>query len=195
MKNIIGLTGPTGSGKSSFSLMAKEKGMTVIDCDKISREVTKKNGECLEKLKIAFGNDIVNNGELDRKLLASRAFSDSKNKSKLEEIIFPFIIDRVLYYIDCAVSKDIILDAPTLFESGIDELCSSVVAVIAPFDMRKERIINRDNLSEEQAVVRMNAGKPDSFYYERTDYVINNNGAQQEFLNQCEEILKKLTEE
>ncbi|MEE0839620.1 MAG: dephospho-CoA kinase [Acutalibacteraceae bacterium] len=195
MKNIIGLTGPTGSGKSSFALVAANMGITVIDCDKLSREVTRRGSECLLKLSDAFGEDIIENGELNRKLLAKRAFESEERKQQLEDIIFPFILDSVMDKIEKAQSDTVLLDAPTLYESGIDEMCGTVVAVISSFELRKKRIIERDKLTEEQAIIRMNAGKPDSFYEERADYVINNNGTQQEFLLRCEQIIKILTEE
>lgn len=195
MKNIIGLTGPTGSGKSSFSLIASQKGITVIDCDEISREVTNKGSECLFKLAEAFGEDIIKDGELDRKLLAKKAFSDTQKKQLLEDIIFPFILSSVMDKIEKAQSDTILLDAPTLYESGFDEMCGTVVAVLCPPQLRRKRIIERDGLSETQAEIRMSAGKPDSFYKERADYIINNNSTQAEFLCQCTEIINILLED
>lgn len=195
MKNIIGLTGPTGSGKSSFSLLASQKGITVIDCDKIAREVTEKGSECLIKLSAAFGEDIIKDGQLDRRLLAQRAFTDAEKKQMLEDIIFPFIINNVMEKIENAESENILLDAPTLYESGIDEMCGTVVAVLCPVELRKKRIIERDKLTEEQADVRINAGKPDSFYKGKADYIINNEGSEAEFLSQCTEIIDTLLED
>lgn len=195
MKYIIGLTGPTGSGKSSFSDVAREYGIFVIDCDRVSRMVTQKGSECLAALGEEFGSDIVKDGKLDRKLLAQRAFCNAEKKSKLEEIIFPFILDDVLHKIEGASEDIILLDAPTLYESGIDELCSTVVAVLSDIKTRKKRIIERDNLTEEQAMIRINAGKPDEFYIDRADYIIYNSSDMEEFLRLCRETITILTEE
>lgn len=195
MKHIIGLTGPTGSGKSSFSALAEKKGVYVIDCDKIARQVTERGSECLLKLAEVFGEDIIKEGELDRKLLASRAFSDENKKQLLEDTIFPFILNLVLEKIEKSEKQTVLLDAPTLYESGIDEFCGDVIAVLGDREIRKERIIKRDFLTEEQAEVRLNAGKSDDFYLKRTKNVIYNNSTEEEFLNRSEEILNMLLEE
>lgn len=192
MKYIIGLTGPTGSGKSSFAALAEQNGISVIDCDKVSRKVTESGSECLLKLAEAFGNDIIKDGVLDRKLLASRAFGSPEKKALLEEIIFPFILDSVLNKINNAKSNTVLLDAPTLYESGINELCGSVVAVLSDGEIRKQRIIKRDSLTEEQAALRMSAGKPDNFYLERADYIVYNNSDEAEFLRLSREIINTL---
>jgi dephospho-CoA kinase len=127
--------------------------------------------------------------------LASRAFSDENKKQLLEDTIFPFILNLVLEKIEKSENQTVLLDAPTLYESGIEEFCGDVIAVLGEREIRKERIIKRDFLTEEQAEVRLNAGKSDDFYLERTKNVIYNNSTEEEFLNRSEEILNMLLEE
>lgn len=195
MKNIIGLTGPTGSGKSTFCTVAEKYGFFIIDCDKISREVTEEGSECLNKLARNFGEEIIEDGKLNRARLAQIAFSSDEKKQLLEDTIFPFILDSVMQKISQCQNENIILDAPTLYESGIDEMCGSVIAVLCSEETRIKRIINRDKLTKEQAILRIKAGKPDSFYEERADYIVNNYDTEDQFINQCNEIIKELKEE
>lgn len=180
MSYILGLTGPTGAGKSIFSECAKEFGFKVIDCDSVARQAVKKGMPALKRLTEVFGGDILKeNGELDRGKLAGIAFSSPEKTELLNETLFPFIKELVLKQI----SGDLVLlDAPTLFESGIDGICDRTVAVTAPADIRKARIIARDNLGEYAARLRMSAGKPDEFYYKNTDTVLENNETVEKFI-------------
>lgn len=170
---IIGLTGPSGSGKTVISDFLKEKGFFVIDCDKVAREVAKSE-EVLNKLQNAFG-DILADGVLDRKKLAKLAFSTKENTKKLNDIMLPKIVKNIEEIIEVQ-SGDILLDAPTLFESGLDKRCKAVIAVLADEEIRKERLIKRDNLTTEQLYSRLKAAKPDEYYKERTSHIIYNNG-------------------
>lgn len=173
---IIGLTGQTGAGKSSVSKIFSEKGLFVIDCDKVAREITQKGSKTNEKLASAFGKDVIlENGELDRALVAKRAFSNAQNTALLNSITHPEIINSIKEKIKKSDSKYIVLDAPTLFESGADKLCDKVICVIADKEIRVKRIAERDNLSFEQINARISAQKEDEFYINRSDAVIYNN--------------------
>ena len=122
MSIVIGLTGPTGSGKSSASKIAEEFGLRVIDCDKSAREVTEKGTECLKALGSVFGEDILlADGNLNRKALAALAFKDRESTERLNKTILPYIADLVVKQ---AAGQDTLLDAPTLFESGINKRAS-----------------------------------------------------------------------
>ena len=173
---IIGLTGQTGAGKSSVSKILLKKGLFVVDCDEVSREITKKGSQTNLELAAAFGEDIIlENGELNRALLAKRAFSNPENTALLNSITHPKIIDLIKEKIESTDSRYIVLDAPTLFESGADKLCDKIICVIADKEIRIKRISERDSLSCEQINARISAQKEDEFYINRSDAVIYNN--------------------
>ena len=187
---IIGLTGPTGAGKSSLSAFAQSIGFKVIDCDKLARKATEKGTEGLNALVEAFGEGILNaDNSLNRKALAEKAFASPQKTELLNKTILPFIIALVEKEIDC---DKVLLDAPTLFESGVDKLCDKTVAVLADSKIRLQRIKKRDNLSIDAALLRMNAGKPDSFYEKKADFIVFNNGEQAEFIQSFGEIINSI---
>ena len=161
MSYVLGLTGPTGAGKSIFAQCAASRGFNVIDCDISARKAVEKGTAGLSALVCAFGEEILkDNGELDRKKLAEIAFSSKENTELLNKTLLPHICEIV----KSEISGDyVLLDAPTLFESGIDAVCNATAAVTAPIDLRKSRIINRDGLSGAQADARIGAGSPMSF--------------------------------
>ena len=176
---IIGLTGPTGSGKSTVSKQAGALGLTVLDCDVIAHRVVGTDADAIAALKREFGDITAPDGRIDRKKLAAKAFSSNEATEKLNCTVLPFIVKAVEREIDAAKSggaKAVLLDAPTLYESGLDLKCDAVVAVLSDSDSRKQRIIERDGLTLIEAERRMSAGKPDSYYREKTKHIIYNNG-------------------
>lgn len=190
MSLIIGLTGPTGSGKSSASIEAQNQGFRVIDCDKLARVAVEKGTEGLAKLTRVFGKDILNpDSTLNRKALAQKAFSSVENTKLLNETLLPIISEMVKKE---AVGDYVLLDAPTLFESGIDSICNCTVAVLADREIRFNRIINRDNMDENAANLRINAGKGDDFYKTNADYIIYNNNDEKSFNLKFREIINEI---
>ncbi len=189
---LIGLTGPTGAGKSSLKDVAESLGFQVIDCDKIARKSVEKGTEGLKALVKAFGEEILLcDGSLNRKALAERAFSSKGNTKILNETLLPFVVEMVLN--ECK-GENILLDAPTLIESGLNEKCNSVISVLADKNVRLERIIKRDNISESDALLRINAGKTENFYKGNSDFVIYNNNDDAEFQKEFADILREIKE-
>lgn len=192
---IIGLTGPTGSGKSTVAKYFSDLGVQIIDCDLVAREVTEIGSPLLPLLAETFGDEILaDDGSLIRKKLAKNAFSSKEKTEKLNSIMLPFIANRIKEILDVFATDGVecvMLDAPTLFESGLDSICDSVLAVLCDRETRKKRIIERDNLTEEQAVIRLSASKPDSFYTEKTRHIVVNDGEMAKFLD---DISKKFGE-
>ncbi len=190
MSVILGLTGPTGAGKSTAACVAEKMGVTVINCDAAAREAVVPGSEGLKALTAAFGNDILlSDGTLDRKTLAFLAFADREHTELLNRVLLPHITK----IIKAKIQGDfVLLDAPTLFESGLDKICNVTVAVLSSKNTRLKRIIMRDRISESDARLRISAGKPDSFYLERADYIIYNNAAPQECIAEAAQLFEKI---
>lgn len=183
---LIGLTGRTGAGKGFAGEYLKSLGFNVLDTDIYARRVCEKNSPVLSVLSEKFGNDIIVNGELNRSLLAKRAFSSEKNTQLLNSITHPAIMEL------CRKEAvfPAVLDAPLLFESGADGLCYKTIAVLAPKELRLERIMRRDGISEDDARLRMGAQKSDKFYKENSDFTVINDG--RDIKNQILSILEEI---
>ena len=192
MSFILGLTGPTGSGKSSLRGKAEEKGFFVLDCDKTARKAVEID-ECKAKLKSAFGEDIFDEkGNLIRPLLAEKAFKTHDKTELLNKTVFPFITNLLNEEIRLSKAEKILLDAPTLYESGMDSICDAVIAVLADEKIRLERIISRDNIEKSAAITRISAGKSEQYYKEKTPYIIYNNGEKEELYKHFENTINTI---
>lgn len=175
---IIGLTGLTGAGKSTVAQKLMAYGCYHIDADKVAREVINNNENVKNKLKERFGDDVINeDGTTNRPILASRAFASEENTNALNEITHPAVTEEIQSIIKDMEEigyRGVIIDAIALFESGEDKLCDFTVAVIAPQNIRLERIMKRDNITEEKALERINAQKDESFFTSKADFVLWN---------------------
>ena len=166
--HVIGLTGPTGSGKTTVADAWREQGAYIIDTDRLARKIVEVGSPCLKQLTHAFSPVILNDdGSLNRTMLATLAFASPDDAKRLNAITHPAIIELTKQEIEHAAENGYsaaVIDAPLLYEAHADALCDSIVAVTAPIEVRQRRIIERDHLTQEQAKQRMAAQQPDSFY-------------------------------
>lgn len=177
---VIGLTGPTGSGKSIVGNAWQDLGAAVIDTDQLARRVVEPGTACLSRLIEAFSTAILNeDGTLNRAELAKRAFATAETAQLLNSITHPAILELTREQLELAAEKGYtiaVVDAPLLFEAGFDSICDAVVTVIAPKEQRLARIIQRDGITEEAARSRMAAQKEDAFYTRDGVTVFTNSG-------------------
>ncbi len=193
MKLIIGLTGPTGAGKSTAAKIAEDLRFQVIDCDLCARKAVIKDSGGYYAVISSFGEDILDeNKEIVRKRLAKKAFSSKENTELLNRTLFPFIIRIVKEKI---TSDFVLIDAPTLFESGLDSICDKTVAVLSKKEIRLKRILARDKISEPDALLRIGAGKSDEYYLSKADTIIYNDGNPEEFSEKFREFLNNCRKE
>lgn len=193
MSFVVGLTGPTGAGKSSVTDVAKNLGFKIIDCDTLARLAVEKGSDGLADIVKAFGDGVLNSdGTLNRKQLAALAFSASDKTELLNKTLLPHIVKLIKAQIDVPL---VLLDAPTLFESGADSLCDDVIVVLCDEKTRKERIIKRDGIDESAAELRIKAGKDDNFYIERSNNIVYNDCELSVLNLKIQKLLNKLLEE
>ncbi len=178
---VIGLTGMSGAGKSTACKMFREAGFYVIDCDGICREVVKKGKPCLKEIASGFGSEILTaEGELNRRLMGKIIFSDPDKRIKLNGIMYPFVSYSVIKQIIFSNSEYTVLDAPTLFESGLENICEKIVSVAADKEVLINRITVRDGITREEAKNRLDSQYDADFFREKSDMLIMNNGSEEE---------------
>lgn len=189
---IIGVTGPTGAGKS-FLCQALAKHFAVIDADEVYHSLLLPPSDCLTALRAAFGDGIFTvEGSLDRNALAEIVFSDEEKLTLLNRTVLDFVLVKIRTMI-ASLAKEghscVLIDAPTLIESGFHSECDAVIAVLASPELRLSRIIERDTISEEKAQARLSAQKEDEFYRLHADLVLINDGNMDSLTKQAMALL------
>ena len=173
-----GLTGKTGAGKSTVAALLREKGWYVIDGDLLARKVTEPGSPVLDQLAAAFGGDLLReDGTLDRRALVRRLHEVPDGVETLNAITHPAIDALVQRELEAAEREGYdrcVFDAAALLESPSRGRCDKIIVVTAPEDVRLQRILQRDGLSEAQARDRMRMQKDDAWYFSQADDVIRN---------------------
>ena len=185
----VGLTGTSGAGKSTVSEELKKYGYAVIDADAVARLAMEKGSPLIPKLVDAFGPSVLDaDGSINRKELAKIAFSSPEMTKLLNKITHPEICRLIEKKINGAFwdgYEAVIIDAPQLFESKMSYDCNFIVSVVAPVETRLKRIMERDNLTKEEAERRINSQLSDDFFRENSDVVIENDGDEQKLKDQA----------
>lgn len=168
---IIGICGGSGSGKTVICSALQKKGAAILDADQISRELYTPGSPLLEQIVQAFGEEYRDaQGQLRRQALGERVFSDPDSLKKLNAITHPAICKEIKRRIQTQTAQLIVIDAALLFQTGLDQLCHYTIAIVAPEQLRLQRIVSRDNISQESALARIRAQQKNDAYIAQTDF-------------------------
>ena len=175
---VIGITGPTGAGKTTALKELEKLGGAVIDCDAVYHELLLSDFLLQDMLERTFGPLRDEAGAIDRKKLGAIVFGDPEKLNTLNAIAQRAVCTKVKSLVDGYEAQKyglIAIDAIALLESALRQLCTVTVAVLAPPEDRVRRIMAREGIPEDYARKRVNAQKPESFFRESCDYVLENN--------------------
>lgn len=189
-RTIFGITGGSGSGKSYISELLRGLGVTVLDADKIGHLVTEPRGSAYTELRAHFGSGVfAPDGTLMRRELAKVVFADERELRILNEITHKHIKNEIMKQLDCC-SGLCAIDGAVIIGSTVEELCAFLIGVIAPEELRIDRICTRDGISRAQAEARIAAQPDEEFYRAHCRYIIENDGSGA-LLPQLERILEE----
>ena len=191
---IIGITGGTGCGKTTALNELERRGALLIDCDAVYHRMLETDRPMLDEIEKYFPGAVVD-GKLDRKALGAVVFTDEEALRDLNIITHRHInleIRRILREHAMNGGTLAAIDAIELFSSGLAKRCTATVGVIAGRDVRISRIMRRDGISREYAMMRVNAQRPNEYFIQKCSRVLDNNGSQEEFIERCRKTFEEV---
>ncbi len=191
---VIGLTGSIGTGKTTAANMFKELGAVVIDADKIAREIVEPQMPAWQHLIDTFGDRVLNPDlTINRCYLGELVFNDRLSLERLNQITHPLIREEICKQIQEQTGEMVIIDAPLLIETGLQEIVDKIIVVTASRDTQIKRLKMRNLFSDLQIETRIDSQLPLEAKIEKADYIINNNGSILETTIQIKKIWEELT--
>lgn len=187
---ILGITGCSGSGKTTLLACAREAGCLILDCDAIYHELLHTDKALQSAIADRFPGTVAS-GVVDRKKLGNWVFSDEKALQDLNDLTHSAVKSEVLRRLQ-GLSGHAAIDAYALFESGLDSLCDVTVAVLAPAQMRIDRLVQRDGITPEYAQKRISAQHGEGWFREKCDYCLENRENFPAFAAKCLAFLKDI---
>ena len=191
---IIGITGGTGCGKTTALNELERRGALLIDCDAVYHRMLETDRPMLDEIEKYFPGAVVD-GKLDRKALGAVVFTDEEALRDLNIITHRHInleIRRILREHAMNGGTLAAIDAIELFSSGLAKRCTATIGVIADREVRIDRIMRRDGISREYAMMRVNAQRPNEYFIQKCSHVLENNGSQEEFIEKCRKTYEEV---
>ncbi|MBO0422104.1 dephospho-CoA kinase [Enterococcus plantarum] len=194
MGMVLGLTGGIATGKSTVVSVFRSLNFPIVDADIIAREIVEVGKPALKKVVAVFGSEILNReGALNRKKLGEIIFSDEKKRKKLNEVLSPFLKEAILTEINDKKDQAplVIVDIPLLYEGGYDVFVDKVAVVYVPEEIQLVRLMKRDNLSEEQAQLRIDSQLPIEEKKQKANIIFDNQNSILETKNNVQKWVTK----
>lgn len=191
---IIGITGGTGCGKTTALNELERRGALLIDCDAVYHRMLETDRPMLDEIEKYFPGAVID-GKLDRKALGAVVFTDEEALRDLNIITHRHInleIRRILREHAMNGGTLAAIDAIELFSSGLAKRCTATIGVIADREVRIDRIMLRDGISREYAMMRVNAQRPNEYFIQKCSHVLENNGSQEEFIEKCRKTFEEV---
>lgn len=173
----IGLTGGIGSGKSFVAQRFAAMGVPCYDCDSRAKQLNDTNPQIISAITGRYGSQAYNDGKLDRRFLAARIFADKAELQWIDNLVHPIVRADFAAWRDSQTVDIVVVESAILFEGGLRDMCSAVVAVVAPMEVRISRVMNRDSATREQVAQRIANQHDDAYFRAHADYVIVNDGS------------------
>jgi len=187
----IGLTGGIGSGKSTVAKVFEVLGIPVYYADDAAKRLMHDDEELKLKIKSAFGEDVFTDGSLNKKQLASIVFNNSEKLELLNKLIHPATIKDTAIWMQKQTAAYSIKEAALIFESGAQEHLDYVIGVTAPAPLRIQRTMQRDGVTREEVISRMDKQMDETIKMKLCDFIIKND-EQEMLLPQVLELHQKL---
>ncbi len=195
-KKLVAVTGNAGSGKSTVCRFLREKGLTVIDLDALSREAVAPDNPSLVEIGRLFGKKVLNaDGSLNRPFLRDIIIGNPDLRKKLESILHPVIINLMNIRVENAFQRGeriVVVEAPLLFEAGMETLFDLIVVITSNPDKRISRLALRDGVSLEKASALISIQMPDDTKAAMAGYVVSNSGGYDELLEEADRLYNYL---
>lgn len=194
---VFGVTGGTGTGKTTALDSLAAMGALVIDADGVYHGLCQSSAEMLEKINARFPGTVID-GALQRKALGNVVFSDGEALEDLRSITDRYVereIDRLLANHAAAGGRYAAVDAINLLDTPLMAKLTATVGIVAPEEDRVRRLMAREGISEEYALLRIRAQKSAEYFEENCDYIIRNDGSMEEYRQRCDELFSKLLKE
>ena len=173
----VGVTGGIGSGKSYVCALLSEKGYPVYQCDEQAKRLMVEDSVLVGGLKDLIGeNAYLEDGSLNKKAVAAFLFSEADNARRVNELVHPRVKDDFLHWVTQQTAAVVFMESAILFESGFDALVDTTMMVYAPLDVRIRRVMQRDSISEESAMKRVEAQMDDQEKLLKSDLLVINDG-------------------